>query len=183
MNALVEKSCLKGGRHNLKVPSTYHRLASVNFASCSSVAKITCRPPRVSTSARRKCSGMLDSSITNSRSVGSGGPLACLQRSAALANVSGFGSVSKAVVVSISSNKTLSTIADAGRKKSSVAFRLMAAVNFAVSASPTSPGWLWPTPTLKSSRPRWMTEAAQWFDFPQRLQCQNTISFCRRLTQ
>ena len=41
----MEKSWLKGGRHNLKVPSTYHRLASVNIPSCSSVAKITCRPP------------------------------------------------------------------------------------------------------------------------------------------
>ena len=179
----MEKSWLKGGRHNLKVPSTYHRLASVNFASCSSVAKITCRPPRVSTSARRKFSGMLDSSITNSRSVGSGGRLACLQRLAALANVSGFGSVGKAALVPISSNKTSSTIADAGRNKSSVAFRLMAAVNFTVSGSPTSPGWLWPTPTLKSSRPRWMTEAGQWFYFPRRLQCQYTISFRRRLTQ
>ena len=167
----------------MKVPSTYHRLASVNFASCSSVAKITCRPPRVSTSARRKFSGMLDSSITNSRSVGSGGRLACLQRLAALANVSGFGSVGKAALVPISSNKTSSTIADAGRNKSSVAFRLMAAVNFAVSGCPTSPGWLWPTPTLKSSRPRWMTEAGQWFDFPRRLQCKYTVSFRRRLTQ
>ena len=83
----------------------------------------------------------------NSRSVGSGGRLACLQQLAALANVLGFGSVGKAAVVPISSNKW------------SVAFRLMAAVNFAVSGSPTSPGWLWPTPTLKSSRPRWMTEA------------------------
>lgn len=76
---------------------------------------------------------MLDSSITNSRSVGSGGRLACLQRLVALANVSGFGSVGKAAVDPISSNKTSSTIADAGRNKSSVAFRLMAAVNFAVS--------------------------------------------------
>ena len=126
---------------------------------------------------------MLDSSITNLRSVGSGGRLACLQWSAALANVSGFGSVGKAALVPISSNKTSSTIADAGRNKSSVAFRLMAAVNFAVSGSPTSPGWLWPTPTLKSSLPRGMTEAGQWFDFPRRLQCQYTISFRRRLTQ
>lgn len=55
---------------------------------------------------------------------------------AALAKVSGFRSVGKASVVPISSNSTSSTIADAGRNKSSVAFHLITAVNLAVPGSP-----------------------------------------------
>lgn len=40
------------------------------------------------------------------------------------------------------SSSTSATIADAGRNRSSVTFLLMAAVNLAVSGSPTSLAWL-----------------------------------------
>ena len=150
-------SWLKGLRHSLNVASMYQDLARARNSSCWSVAKTRCLRLRTLRSARRNSDGIWSVASSNSKSCGSLGLSLWRRWLAALAMFSGLGKLGHGTS-SRSSNRTSSTMADAGLKTSATALALTLEVIFAADAAPTSAGWLCALdPSSYTPLPRSMT--------------------------
>ena len=88
-NAFTVKSCLKGWRTSLNVPSMYQVLARARVFSCSCLANSRWRLSFTSRSARRKLSGRHSSTSSKSRSRGCFGRSFWRRRLACLARANG----------------------------------------------------------------------------------------------